>query len=101
MGMTLISAHSVRVVALLEGVSFLLLLFVAMPMKHFAGFPPAVLWVGWVHGVLFMALGALLLGMLGKRHWPISRAVLVLIAALLPFGPFIIDGRLKSYEHTS
>lgn len=97
--MSLISAHSVRIVALTEAVSFLLLLSVAMPLKYLAGFSSAVLWVGWAHGVLFIALCGLLLGMLIKRHWPISRALLVFIAALLPFGPFLIDGRLKTYEH--
>lgn len=97
--MPFVSAHSVRIVALTEAVSFLLLLFVAMPLKYLAGLPQAVFWIGLIHGILFVALGALLFGMLVTRRWRLGRVFLVFIAALLPFGPFIIDGRLKDYEH--
>ena len=43
-----------RAVGLAEGVSFLLLLGVAMPLKYAAGYPQAVRIVGWVHGLFFM-----------------------------------------------
>ncbi len=48
------SVHRLRILTLIEGVSFLVLLFVAMPLKYFAGQPLAVKMVGWLHGVLFM-----------------------------------------------
>lgn len=92
------SVHFLRLLALTEGVSFLLLLFVAMPMKYLAGIPAAVKIVGWAHGLLFVALCLLLLKVTIEERWPISRAVMVFIAALLPFGPFVIDRRLKHYE---
>lgn len=93
--------HSLRMVALTEGVSFLVLLGVAMPLKYAAGRPEAVLIVGWAHGILFLLLCALLLFVLVRGHWPLSRAAMVFIAALLPFGPFVIDGRLRRYDEAA
>jgi integral membrane protein len=87
-----------RRIALLEGVSFLLLLGVAMPLKYFAGMPAAVKVVGWAHGLLFVILCFALLQVLMKTSWPFKRAVLVFIAALLPFGPFVLDRRMIAWE---
>lgn len=87
-----------RAAGLVEGASFLVLLFVAMPLKYFAGLPEAVKLVGWAHGVLFIALAASLLYTTAVARWPLARAALVLVAALLPFGPFIIDRRMKGYD---
>lgn len=93
-------AHTLRLVTLTEGVSFLLLLGLAMPLKYMAGLPLAVVIIGWIHGVLFLGLCLLLVVMLVKYRWPLSRTVIVFLAALIPFGPFIIDRRLKEYEHS-
>lgn len=90
--------HTLRMVALTEGVSFLLLLGVAMPMKYLAGIPEAVTVVGWAHGLLFVVLCYLLLKVTLEDRWPITRSAMVFIAALLPFGPFVIDRRIKHYE---
>lgn len=87
-----------RTAGLAEGVSFLVLLFVAMPLKYFAGLPQAVKVVGWGHGVLFIAFTALLLYTAIIARWPFGRAALVFVAALLPFGPFLIDRRMKEYD---
>ena len=87
-----------RATGLAEGVSFLVLLLVAMPLKYFAGLPAAVKVVGWAHGVLFIAFVAVLLYTTVVARWPLSRAGLVFVAALLPFGPFLIDRRMKGYE---
>jgi integral membrane protein len=84
--------------ALTEGVSFLVLLGVAMPLKYFAGLPQAVKICGWIHGILFLALCFLLLKVTLEERWPLTRAAMVFIAALLPFGPFVIDKRLRHYE---
>lgn len=86
-----------RKLALIEGMSFLVLLFLAMPLKYLAGYPAAVKWVGWIHGVLFMAFALLLAYVFFSRRWPFFRGVLVFTAALVPFGPFLIDRRLKDY----
>ena len=86
-----------RTIALVEGVSFLILLFVAMPLKYAAGMPMAVKVAGWIHGVLFMAFFAVLLWTMVAARWPIGRGALIFVAALLPFGPFVVDRRIKGY----
>jgi integral membrane protein len=80
---------------MLEGASFLVLLAIAMPLKYLAGMPAAVSVAGMAHGLLFL----LYLGVVGNAvvtvPWPYSRPVLLVVAALLPFGPFLLDGRLR------
>jgi len=87
--------HRLRLVGKLEGVSYLLLLGVAMPLKYLAGMPLAVRITGSVHGALFILL-MICLGLAWRRA-PLSRrqVVTVFIASLLPFGPFVIDRRLE------
>lgn len=87
-----------RHVALAEGVSFLLLLFVAMPLKYFAGMPMAVKAAGWLHGALFLLLCALLVYVLLVTTLSFLRALIVFAAALVPFGPFLIDRWMKRWE---
>ncbi|MEM1445915.1 MAG: DUF3817 domain-containing protein [Planctomycetota bacterium] len=84
-----------RVISLVEGASYLLLLGVAMPLKYFADLPGAVHYVGWAHGLLFIALCLALL--IAWLRVPLSFAlsVGVFVAALLPFGPFVADRWLK------
>jgi integral membrane protein len=87
-----------RTTALIEGVSFLVLLGIAMPLKYFAGLPLAVNLVGWIHGVLFMVFCAALLQTMLMVKWPLWRGAVVFVAALLPFGPFLMDRRMRTYE---
>jgi integral membrane protein len=89
-----------RAVSLTEGVSYLLLLMVAMPLKYLWDQPLAVKYVGWAHGVLFMALGALLLLAMLRAALPFKLAVIVGIAALLPAGPFFADRLLKRHQES-
>jgi integral membrane protein len=89
---------ALRITGLLEAVSFLVLLGVAMPLKYLAGLPTAVKVAGWIHGVLFVLLCAALLRALVVARWPAGRAALVFVAALLPFGPFLLDRRMKQYN---
>ncbi len=90
--------HLLRVTALTEAVSFLILLGVAMPLKYAAGLPMAVQIVGWIHGILFMAFCLALANVFFRDRWPVLRAAIVFIAALIPFGPFLIDRRMKELE---
>jgi integral membrane protein len=87
-----------RKIALLEAVSFLLLLGIAMPLKYMAGMPLAVKIVGWAHGVLFVVFCLALLRAWIVARWPIARPIALFIAALLPFGPFVIDRRMRGWE---
>lgn len=86
-----------RTIALIEGVSFLILLFIAMPLKYLADMPAAVKLVGWIHGVLFIAVCAALVHATVAAKWPLTRAAMLLVAALLPFGPFVMDRRTKRF----
>jgi integral membrane protein len=88
-----------RIAAFLEGVSFLLLLGVAMPMKYLAGNPGMVRSVGTIHGFLFLAFLALLLMVKDKLDWPMRTAALAILAAVLPFGTFWAD--VKLFRRTS
>jgi integral membrane protein len=84
-----------RIVAILEGISFLVLLLIAMPLKYWAGEPLAVRVVGMAHGVLFIGY-VLLLGLVARvERWRISRALLGLLASLVPFGPFLFEAHLR------
>jgi integral membrane protein len=85
----------VRLLSLIEGWSFVLLLFVAMPLKYLAGYPEAVRVVGMAHGILFIALvGAALQAQVEDETWPLSRTFWVCLGAMLPFGPFIVEAKL-------
>jgi integral membrane protein len=83
-----------RVIGWWEGVSFLLLLGVAMPLKYFAGMPQAVRIVGLAHGVLFMLYVAAALHAAWTHRWPWRRTGLVLLASVLPAGPFLVDAKI-------
>lgn len=83
-----------RIVAFLEGISFLVLLCIAMPLKYMADTPGPVRMVGMAHGVLFIAYVLLLLQVALELRWKFSRAVLAFIASLVPFGTFYADKKL-------
>jgi integral membrane protein len=87
-----------RALGMVEAVSFLLLLGVAMPLKYFAALPLAVKIAGWLHGLLFVAFCIVLLQTQHAQRWPMRWTAVVFIAALLPFGPFVIDRRLKNHD---
>jgi integral membrane protein len=84
-----------RVVGLVEGISFLVLLGIAMPLKYAAGMPMAVRVVGSIHGGLFVLFVAALLHAAYARKWPLSRVAGAFIASLVPFGTFVLDARLR------
>lgn len=89
---------TLRWVGFLEGISFLLLLFIAMPMKYMFDNPILVKYVGMGHGVLFIAFLVVLFVVCEKQKWSIKMFILGLIASILPFGPFVFDAKLKKME---
>ncbi len=84
-----------RWVAFVEGLSFVLLLFVAMPLKYWAGLPLAVRIVGLVHGLLFVAYLWTLFEVALRRSWPARRWGVALLSSVVPFGTFLFDRSLK------
>lgn len=91
-----------RVVALAEGVSCLLLFFVAMPVKYVEALgndPTPVKYVGWAHGLLCILFGVAGLQAWAARRWHWSAAAWGFLAALLPFGTFVYDARFLKREY--
>jgi integral membrane protein len=87
-----------RRLAIVEGISTLVLFCVAMPLKYFAGMPLAVRIVGSIHGFLFVALVLMLL--VAVRKVPISwrLALAGIVAAIVPGGPFLLDRHLARLD---
>jgi integral membrane protein len=89
-----------RLLGYLEGISFLALLLIAMPLKYFAGIPEAVRVTGMTHGLLFMAYVLVASFLAFESDWPKKRFVLALVAAVLPLGTFAYDRRYLSEART-
>ena len=83
---------------MLEGVSFLLLMGIAMPLKYFAGMPEAVKYTGWAHGLLFIGYSLANLNALLAGRILFKDSVIAFVASLVPFGPFVVDGRFADDE---
>ncbi len=79
-----------KIVALLEGVSYLLLLFVGVPMKYMADNPSMVKAMGMPHGLLFVAYIFLAFLIKDQMKWDTKTLIVVLVASVLPFGTFYI-----------
>lgn len=87
-----------RLVGILEGISFLLLLGVAMPLKYIWEKPGAVSVVGMAHGVLFLGYCVALLQAWVERSWGFGKVFLLFLASLVPFGPFVAERKLKAED---
>jgi integral membrane protein len=90
--------HRFRMIGIAEGISFLVLLLIAMPLKYFFNFPQAVKYVGWAHGALFVAYLFLALNVFAVLKKPFLWLVKAGIAAFIPLGTFIFDKKLKREE---
>lgn len=83
-------------IAFIEGVSTIILFFIAMPLKYFADWPLGVKYVGWAHGVLFIGYILLLISCWYFYKWNIKRFSIFFIASLIPFAPFWVERKLKT-----
>jgi len=90
-----------RYTALVEAISYLILLFIAMPLKYIWDIPDGVKYMGWIHGVLFLFYFVILIAAAFKYRWSILRVVYYLIASVLPFLPFFFDKKLKQESLTA
>ena len=81
-----------------EGVSFLVLLGIAMPLKYLADWPDAVRVVGMAHGILFVFYVLAAIQAAVEHDWPWKRTALVFAASVLPAGPFVVDAKLLRIE---
>lgn len=83
-----------RTLSLIEGISLISLLFIAMPAKYQFGYD--FVWqVGMTHGLLWLAYVTLSLPVSHKQSWSVIFWMLVLLASIVPFACFFLDGKLK------
>ncbi|MDP1824071.1 MAG: DUF3817 domain-containing protein [Archangium sp.] len=84
-----------RIVSLAEGVSWLLLFFVAMPLKYGAGWPEGVWLMGRVHGGLFVLFVFSLARAAVDADWGAREIARAFAASLVPFGAFWLERRFR------
>lgn len=84
-----------RVMAYVVGVMLLVLVFVAMPLKYFAGQPSLVAVVGTAHGFLYVVYLATAFDLALKARWRLDRMILVLLAGTVPFLSFVMERRVE------
>lgn len=90
-----------RKIALAEGVSFLILLFIAMPLKYFAHMPLAVTVCGGLHGILFIAFLILAREVKSEYKKDFNWLVRAGLASVLPFGTFYMDNKYWKKEEAA
>jgi len=83
--------NSFKIIALLEGISYILLLFVAVPIKYLADDPQYVKLLGMPHGLLFVAYIILAVILGSKLKWNGKTLLIVLAASVIPLGTFYVD----------
>lgn len=87
-----------RKIAFAEGVSFIVLLFVAMPLKYFASLPIAVTVIGGLHGLLFIAFVILARQVKSEYKKDFNWLLKAGLASVIPFGTFYMDRQWKKEE---
>ncbi|MBL0708403.1 MAG: DUF3817 domain-containing protein [Sulfurimonas sp.] len=92
------SVRMFRYINSIEGYSYLILLFIAMPIKYILGYAIAVKIAGMVHGILFILFCLLLLNAYRDARWSFSENIIFFIASLIPFGTFFTKRRIQTYE---
>lgn len=81
-----------------EGISLLVLLFIAMPLKYWFDMPGAVSIVGSIHGALFVTYCLIIAYVTLKTRWNLIWPILSVVVAFIPFGNFILDKKLDQLE---
>ncbi len=82
-----------RWISILEGISFLVLLFLAMPLKYFFDQPQMVTVVGMAHGILFIAYLFGAAWMYKPLNWQPRTLIVVIACSVVPFGPFYVENK--------
>lgn len=82
----------------IEGYSYLILLFIAMPMKYLLGIPLAVKIAGMAHGILFIVFLILLVIAWQDKKWAFTENIIFFIASVIPFGTFFTSKRIKAHQ---
>ncbi|MPT36057.1 MAG: DUF3817 domain-containing protein [Flavobacterium sp.] len=83
-----------KIIAFLEGISLLLLLFVAMPLKYMYDKPEMVRMVGMAHGLLFIGYIVLASMLKMEENWSLKKFLIVCVASVIPFGTFYVEKKI-------
>ena len=89
------SLRYLRWASLAEGATLLLLLLIAVPLKRMADLPLAVSIMGPIHGLAFLIYGAMVLQAVFTRVITQTEAALLMVAAFVPFGAFMLGGLFR------
>ncbi|WP_026898376.1 DUF3817 domain-containing protein [Daejeonella oryzae] len=87
--------QQLRWIGNVEGISFLVLLLISMPLKYYFQYPMAVKVNGWIHGILFIAYILAVLKTAYYLKWNLTKIAVALIASLIPLATFVLDRSLK------
>jgi integral membrane protein len=85
------SINAMRITGIIEGISYLALLLVAMPLKYYADLPQAVRFTGSAHGLLFILFIYSIVYAMRKAGLRTKHAILAMAASLIPFATFYLD----------
>ena len=88
-----------RLIAFIEGISYLILLGIAMPLKYLYDQPQAVRSVGTVHGLLFVLYVLCVFLTKIEHRWNLTKTGLLLLISLIPFGNFYADKKWLAPEN--
>ena len=89
------SVGRLRLIAFLEGISLIILVFIGVPMKYYMGNPSVVTVLGPIHGVLFLLFVFNAFQVAAELKWRFTETTWkVLLASIIPFGTFYIDNRI-------
>ncbi|MEQ8361861.1 MAG: DUF3817 domain-containing protein [Cyclobacteriaceae bacterium] len=88
-----------RIIGVAEGISYLLLLGVCMPLKYIFHIPEPTYFVGMAHGILFVVYCLFVLLVAYQLKWSFVTIFWSLLASLLPFGPFVADKKIFSVQN--
>ncbi|AQG79356.1 DUF3817 domain-containing protein [Spirosoma montaniterrae] len=83
-----------KLVALLEGISLIVLIFIAVPLKHIWGKPWLVQNVGMIHGLLFILYVLNVLQAKLELGWNTGKTLLALALSFVPFGTFYVTAKM-------
>lgn len=83
-----------QIVAFLEGLSFILLIGIAMPLKYYFGYEHATQGIGMIHGLLFISYVVMVFPVRSDLNWSWSRTFIVFLAAVVPLGTFVAEYKI-------
>ena len=89
--MLLSNKNIFRIIAFFEGVSYILLLFIAVPIKYILGNDKWVQMLGMPHGLLFIGYLIMTVILRSKESWKKTTFIIILICSIIPFGTFYVD----------